>query len=125
MAYKAQEEQIVRASQQRKDDLPKLINFAQEPINLTKMCALMKKSSHYVSRILAENTDKFTKLGAFPGSNQILYQATVKVNEVVITASTVYHLHDDKRYHENMKLLRDNRKSAKTYISGNRLSCNY
>ena len=125
MTYKAQEEHIARAAQQRNDDLPKLINFAQEPINLTKMCALMKKSSHYVSRILAENTDKFTNLGAFPGSNQILYQATVKANKVVVTASTVYHLHDDKRYHENMKLLRDNRKSAITYISGSILSCNY
>lgn len=85
----------------------------------------MKKSSYYVSRILAENTDKFTNLGAFPGSNQILYQATVKVNNVVVTASTIYHLHDDERYHENMKMIRNNRKSSKTHISGSILSCNF
>lgn len=125
MAYKAQEEQANRAAQQRMEDLPKLINFAQEPINLTKMCKLIKKSSYYVSRMLAENPHKFINLGAKPGSNQILFQATEKVNEVVVTASKVYHLHDDERYHENMKLLRDNRKSSKTHISGNILSCNF
>ena len=125
MKYKAQEEQANRAAIQRNADLQLIINWAQEPINVNRLCALIERSRYYVVRILSENSDKFTNLGLVKESNQILYQSKAKVKPVVIAASTIYKLHDDARYHDNMKLLRDNRKSAITYISGSRLSCNY
>ena len=114
-----------QAAQNRIDDLPRLMLYAEQPINLTSLKNLMKKSKHYILRIIDENPDNFIDHGTVIGSQGKLYQSTVKVNKVIVGASTVYNLHDDERYHENMALYRKDRKREKTEIKGNILSCNF
>ena len=116
MTYKENEER-------RAEDLQKLIAITKEPVKLTEMARMLGRSRTHVAIILKANPQHFENLGMSKGQYPgYLYQRADHVDTKSILASTVYRLQDSPLYHENMKLLRDNRTRLKTFVSGSTLA---
>lgn len=121
-----------------------IINAARLAENIKKIIAATQEASTFkqiaeetglhhcnIATIIRRNEELFNYMGkvnSVDGSKhkqQNLYQAKSDAEfkpDVATLGAVVYRLQDDKRYHHNMKLLRENRKPLKVYVAGSTLS---
>lgn len=118
------------------------INAERKVENLRKIIAASKLPSTFqdivqatginvcnVRTLITRNIEYFKYMGKTlaRGDNRrrVMYQAVAEYNAepAPVTAGGVIHrLQDSTKYHENMKLLRDNRKALTVFVSGSTLA---
>jgi IS30 family transposase len=124
------EYQIINAARLA-ENIKKIIASTQEPATFKQIAEASGLHHCNISTIIRRNEQLFKYLGKVSSvdgkkhKQQNLYQAKFDAELSPIIPSkggTTYNLQDDARYHDNMRMLRENRKPLKVYVAGSTLS---
>lgn len=104
------------------NSLNKLIAAAQEPISAVALAEILNVSKGYVRSMILGHPQHFKEVARVRGSGNskmVIYQAVTRVEiEIVNPNKKTYLLQDNDKYHDNMKLLRENRKPLRVFVAG-------
>jgi IS30 family transposase len=125
------EYQIINAARLA-ENIKKIIAATQEPATFKQIAEASGLHHCNISTIIRRNEELFNYMGKVSGvdgskhKQKNLYQAKSDAEfkpDVATLGAVTYRLQDDKRYHENMRILRENRKTMTVYVSGSTLNC--
>jgi hypothetical protein len=114
-----------RISQQR------ILEFMTEPKTYYEIHVGLNLSESHVRQLMQEMPDNWRNGKMVKGRRSKMVNTFYTISHDIkdykyynddVHEGTVYRMMDSPKYHENMKLLRDNRKSATVWVSGTSLS---